>query len=222
MKKAILVSIFFCLSTAAATPVPVPPVTNAAPLLTPQKKKEIRTSLRGMTVPFIANNGQVDKEVAFHANTFGGTVFVTRTGEIVYSLPAEAAKSENKKASGLVVRERLKEAKPAEVKGVGKPDGTANYFIGKDKTNWKRDIPSFEAISFGEIYQGIELRLRAYGENVEKLFHVHPGADYKRIQVGMEGIDSLRVLGSGELEVQSPIGSVRFTSPVAYQETESG
>ena len=37
---------------------------------------------------FIANNGQVDEQVAFYAKTFGGTVFVTKEGEIVYSLPS--------------------------------------------------------------------------------------------------------------------------------------
>ena len=39
-------------------------------------------------MPFIANNGQVDGQVQFYAKTFGGTVFVTKDGEIVYSLPS--------------------------------------------------------------------------------------------------------------------------------------
>ena len=38
-------------------------------------------------MPFIANNGQVNEQVRFYAKTFGGTVFVTKEGEIVYSLP---------------------------------------------------------------------------------------------------------------------------------------
>ncbi len=40
-----------------------------------------------LQIPFLANNGQVDEQVKFYANTFGGTVFVTKDGEIVYSLP---------------------------------------------------------------------------------------------------------------------------------------
>ena len=40
-----------------------------------------------LQIPFIANNGQVDAQVKFYANTFGGTVFVTKDGEIVYALP---------------------------------------------------------------------------------------------------------------------------------------
>ena len=38
-------------------------------------------------MPFIANNGQMDEQVRFYAKTFGGTVFVTKDGEIVYALP---------------------------------------------------------------------------------------------------------------------------------------
>ena len=46
-----------------------------------------------LQMPFIANNGQVDKQVKFYANTFGGTVFVTKDGEIVYSLPNNSSES---------------------------------------------------------------------------------------------------------------------------------
>ncbi len=40
-----------------------------------------------LQIPFIANKGQVDEQVRFYANIFGGTVFVTKDGEIVYALP---------------------------------------------------------------------------------------------------------------------------------------
>ena len=50
-------------------------------------KEELVQKTRTLQMPFIANNGQVDEQVAFYAKTFGGTVFVTKDGEIVYSLP---------------------------------------------------------------------------------------------------------------------------------------
>ncbi len=52
------------------------------------KKQEIARQIKRIQIPFIANNGQVDKQVKFYASTFGGTVFVTKEGEIVYALPA--------------------------------------------------------------------------------------------------------------------------------------
>ena len=50
-------------------------------------KDELVQKTRTLQMPFIANNGQVDKQVMFYAKTFGGTVFVTNGGEIVYALP---------------------------------------------------------------------------------------------------------------------------------------
>ena len=49
---------------------------------------EIISKMQKLQMPFIANEGQVDECVAFYAKTFGGTVFVTKNGEIVYSLPS--------------------------------------------------------------------------------------------------------------------------------------
>ena len=43
--------------------------------------------LARVRVPFVENRGQLDHRVAFSAPTFFGTVFVTRDGKLVYSLP---------------------------------------------------------------------------------------------------------------------------------------
>ena len=47
---------------------------------------EITPQITRLRIPFIANQGQVDKEVVFYARTFGGTLFVTRKGEMIYDL----------------------------------------------------------------------------------------------------------------------------------------
>ena len=50
-------------------------------------KASFAQKTRKLQMPFMANNGQVDEQVEFYAKTFGGTVFVTKDGEIVYALP---------------------------------------------------------------------------------------------------------------------------------------
>ncbi len=57
---------------------------------------EFAQKTKKLQIPFIANNGQVDERVKFYANTFGGTVFVTKDGEIVYSLPGKVEKLESR------------------------------------------------------------------------------------------------------------------------------
>lgn len=39
--------------------------------------------LSGLQIPFIANAGQTDPAVAYYAQTFAGTVFITEDGRIV-------------------------------------------------------------------------------------------------------------------------------------------
>src|SRR3989339_716056 len=66
-------------------------LTSQSAVMDKPSKEDVAHKMQTIQIPFVANNGQVDKQVKFYANTFGGTVFVTKDGEIVYSLP----KSEN-------------------------------------------------------------------------------------------------------------------------------
>ena len=70
------------------------------PLHAVQNETAIREGLKTARLPFIENRGQVSGEVAYYAPTFGGTVFVTKKGEIVYSLPKVEAKGKRLKAKG--------------------------------------------------------------------------------------------------------------------------
>ena len=49
--------------------------------------EETQQKLKGLRIPFIVNQGQVDREVRFYAKTFSGTVYVTDQGKMVYQLP---------------------------------------------------------------------------------------------------------------------------------------
>lgn len=204
-----------------------------------QYKKTALKKVSQMQMPFIANQGQVaNKNVCFYVKTLGGTLFVTREGEMVYSLPAEGEKKdlarskspveepkigpvkkeEKNSPKGWTLKETLVAAQRAEPKGINKAETKINYFIGTDQTLWKNDIATYESVNWGEVYPGIEFSLKASGKNVEKIFTVQPGVDYQAIRLKMEGAKSIRVNDQGELEIETGLGVVRFTSPLAYQE----
>ena len=65
-------------------------------------KAEFARKTKKLQIPFIANNGQVDEQVRFYAKTFGGTVFVTKNGEIVYSLPNNSSDVETQCLASLM------------------------------------------------------------------------------------------------------------------------
>ncbi|TVM00363.1 MAG: hypothetical protein CV087_14655 [Candidatus Brocadia sp. WS118] len=193
-------------------------------------KNEVNQKIGKIHIPFIANEGQSDKRVKFYANTFGGTVFITKNGEIVYSLPKfekrkalkedfnpKSATRNPKSAKRLSLREKIVGGSVKEVRGDGKAITRVSYFKGNDPFKWKSNIPTYDLVSLGEVYKGVELKLKAYGKNVEKLFYVKPGAEPEKIRVRLSG-GRLNVNKDGELEVETAFGVVKFTKPVTYQE----
>jgi len=235
-------------------------------------KEEVIQEIQGLQAPFIANNGQVDEGVCFYAKTFGGMVFVTKDGAIVYSLPEAGLGSEgaegqvvefgirsaehrtqeegadkqclamppnnnlsalpadynpysemqNQQSSirGVALKEQLVGGKSCEIKGRVQSVTTVSYFKGSDPSKWQSSISTYNVVDMGEVYEGIGLSLKAYGNNVEKLFTVRPDASYETISIRLDGAKGLMVNEAGELVVETELGHVKFTKPVAYQEID--
>ena len=180
--------------------------------------EDVFQSMEKLRLPFIANTGQVDGGVTFYARTFGGAVFLTKGGEIVYSLPEIKKKGQGSR--GIVLREELVGATIHDIRGEGVSPTKVSYFTGQDRSKWVSGIPTYSSVSLGEVYNGIELKLKAYGNNVEELFFVQPGSDPVSITVRLSGAGSIKVNEAGELEAATELGVVRFTRPVAYQEID--
>ncbi len=172
-----------------------------------------------LQIPFIANEQQMDERVAFFTHTFGGTVFVTNAGELVYSLSCMHEKiPDGKWSKKLILKEEFIGGKPGKIKGEGETETKIVYLKGKDPARWKNSISTYDVVNLGEVYEGIGLRLKAYGNNVEKLFTVKPGANPDQIKIKLDGANAIRVNAEGQLEAETASGTVVFTKPVAYQE----
>lgn len=188
-----------------------------------QDKGKVISQLQNLHVPFLANEGQIDGRVKFYARTFGGAVFVTKDGEIVYSIPTKVSalrvqSDENEVFKGIALKETFMGGKIEKVIGEGKSVTKVSQFKGNEPSKWKSNISSYELVNLGEVYDGIEMKLKAYGNNVEKLFYVKPNTSSANIRVKIEGTKSLKVNNKGELEVDTSLGSITFTRPVSYQE----
>ncbi|OOP56995.1 MAG: hypothetical protein AYP45_06130 [Candidatus Brocadia carolinensis] len=229
-------------------------------------KEEVMQKAQKLRMPFIANEGQADKRVAFYARTFGGTVFVTKDGAIVYALPGRREDAGNKgegprinaretttlsakseildlflvscrepisgviyairqpefqaQKTGVALKEELVGRKVNRIAGMDKAVARVSYFKGNDPSKWKQGISTYDIVTLGEVYTGIDVTLKAYGDNVEKLFCVKPGANADQIKIQLSGARELRVNKDGQLEAQTELGPVKFTKPVAYQEID--
>lgn len=182
--------------------------------LTDFEQSEILRKANKSKIPWIENKGQVNEKVAFYANTFAGTAFVTNKGEIVYNLPVDNVSSYAIKETFCTGNNKI---------GKLKADGThpsqvkVNYFNGGSSFNWQSNVPTCQTVELGEVWDGIDVKLNAYGSNIEKLFYVEPGINPDVIQVKVEGTNKLNIAKSGELIIETPHGNLELTAPTAYQ-----
>lgn len=171
-------------------------------------------ALHAASVPFVENAGQAPAEARFTARTFAGTVHVTEAGELVYALPSED--------HVVVLRERSAEPRESAVAGIDAAATRVSLFQGDDPDGWVRGAATWDGVRIGEVADGVALEVRARGRNVEKLFHVAPGAEAASIRMTIDGAEGLDVADGGALDVRTRGGTLRFTPPVAFQPGDDG
>ena len=89
--------------------------------------------------------------------------------------------------------------------------------ISRFQGNSTYQAATYHSVQLGQAWPGVAVELTAHGNNVEKLFHVAPGADAGQIQVQLQGAKTLRLGEQGQLIAQTGHGDVAYTAPVAYQ-----
>jgi hypothetical protein len=117
------------------------PAAHAGP-----SKADVDRALGGLKIPFIENQGQAEAQVAFYAQTYAGTVFVTHKGELVYALPGKPKERPQKEAiharrrvpergPGWTLVETLVNAHPRPQPGLAS-ETKVSWFFGTDPTQW--------------------------------------------------------------------------------------
>src|SRR5205814_7534586 len=91
-----------------------------------------------LPLQFEANRGQTDKAVRFLSRGPGYSLYLT-AGEAVLVLAKPDAK-----AQSVALRMSLVGAARAPVvSGVDELPGKANYFVGKDRSKWRTNVPTY-------------------------------------------------------------------------------
>ena len=200
-------------------------------------KEIIMKKAATMAVPFVKNVGQFDRQVKYAADLFGGRFFLTDK-ELVYSLIKHSKKKsaqrdkhgmktntdEKMPGKGLAFKEYFVDktgAKIAFISAGEQPAATkVSYFKGNDPSKWHSGIPSYQNVSLGQVYPGVEVKLKASGKNVEKVFYVSPQADVSQIKIGVAGITGLEIASDGRLLLKNRLGELAMRAPIAWQEID--
>jgi hypothetical protein len=95
-----------------------------------------------------------------------------------------------------------------------------SYFLGNDPAKHRSGLPSYRYLSLGEVWPGVEVKLKASQKTVEKLFYLHPKADPSQVRIELQGANALKLSPEGEILIETGLGELKLSKPVAWQEKE--
>jgi hypothetical protein len=164
---------------------------------------------------FEPNVGQTDEAVRYVARGHDGTVFLTATDAV---LVVRSADGHEKPAPQTTIRLRpLGASRAASASALDELPGRTSYFRG-DPTTWVTGVKSYARVRYGDVYPGIDLVYYGGDGHLEYDFVLGPGADPRRIAIGIEGADAIEIAANGDLVLHTATGEVRQRAPHVYQE----
>ncbi len=185
---------------------------------------------------FVENKGQWNDQVKYRGNFTTGAFFLTENGFRVLQSNADDLKAMSAMYHGKMRAEKNaiistnqtvvvhSHAYDVKFEGAGKPllipakplDSYNNYFIGNDQGKWKGNCRIFQAVTYSEMYKGVDVRYYTDNGRLKYDIIVHPGADVGTIAMKYEGADALE-LKNEELIIKTPLGDNREMSPYSFQ-----
>ncbi len=189
-------------------------LTKANPLPTSSlpSKEAVSAKLATLERGWVKNEGQWDEEALFSAPGYFGTTWITKDGQLVHV----AVKGKE----SWVISERWVGGKVQAITPQEELPTKVSYFVGNDPSKHKTNLPTYRYVSLGEVWSGVEVKLKATQKTVEKLFYVKPGADPSKIVVEVDGAKGLRLSKNGEIIIQTGLGELKLSKPVAWQEKD--
>ncbi len=203
-------------------------LTRAEPSTTPSmpSKEAVSAKLATLERGWVKNEGQWDERALFSAPGYFGNTWITKDGELLHAaVKKEECKDKTEKAKACpskswVISERWVGGKVQTIKGEEELQTKVSYFIGNDPSKHRSGLSTYRYVSLGEVWSGVEVRLKATQKTVEKLFYVQPGADPSKIVVQVDGAKGLKLSKDGEIIIKTGLGELKLSKPVAWQEKD--
>jgi hypothetical protein len=125
-----------------------------------------------------------------------------------------------------VVHMRLVGANPnAKISGIEELPGRSNYFVGKDPSKWRTNVPNYARVKYENVYSRVDLVYYGNQHQLEYDFLIQPKGDPHQIRLALESQSlrrssrPLKVDYNGDLVVGADGEEIRFRKPVVYQAT---
>lgn len=184
---------------------------------------------------FLENKGQWDHHVLFRSVDQDNSFFLTMDGYTMLMRDAKDARAlteyfhsqrtgaddfQNRQAPSVkshVYKVKFLQAN-ANVQLVKEKElpGYENFFIGNNPSKWAAGCKSYEAITYKNIYNGIDVVYYVKDNQLKYDLIIHPGADLSQVLLQYEGASGLQ-LRNQELIVGTSVGEVQELKPYSYQ-----
>lgn len=173
------------------------------------------TELDKLPLAFIPNAGQLDGEALFEAVGPNGALAFAPTG-VQLALPDGALAVAWMGANGGTATST---ALSASVTGTNPLPGKANLYRGNDPNRWQHGLPTFAAVTYTNLYPGIDLVYDGSEGLLKGTYYVAPGADPAVIGWRYQGGTAVTLDGTtGDLHITlNDQATLVEKAPVAYQ-----
>jgi len=185
---------------------------HSSPASSVPSKEAVSAKLAGLERGWVKNEGQWDEQTLFSAPGYFGTTWIAKDGQLVHV----AIKGKE----SWVISEHWVGGKVRAITPEEELPTRVSFFVGNDPSKHKTNLPTYRYVSLGEVWSGVEVRLKATQKTVEKLFYVQPGADPSKIVVEVDGAEGLRLSKDGEIIIQTGLGELKLSKPMAWQEKD--
>ena len=120
---------------------------------------------------------------------------------------------------GVAVRFRLEGADAARWLPAEPTDTRRHWFVGADAEAWVRGVRAFAAVRWPAVRPGVDLVVRSIDGRPRYDFELEPGADPSGLVVRVEGATRLALDSVGRLVVETPLGPLVQSPPIAWTAT---
>lgn len=201
-------------------------------------KEQAKEWMAVQPVLFLENKGQmVDMNgkslpsVLFKAQAIGLDMYITEKGLTYVFLKSEDDKESRKRSlEAKTDEENIKTeweridmtlgGASIKKENILKEDRSENffqYFLGHCPEGIS-DVHTYKKITIKEVYPGIDWVLYNSGNKGFKYdFVVHPGADYKQIELIYSSLNQLQIGNKGEIKIETELGTLTENAPLTYQ-----
>lgn len=97
-----------------------------------------------------------------------------------------------------------------------KNDYYENYYNVIGRPEGIPHVPTFEKITYKNIYPNIDWELYIVNEQLKYNFIIHPGGDVKNISIEYLNASDARINSDGSLTVTNPLGEINESAPVSW------